>query len=154
MGSFRNFAVRCFGMIVAGSILAALTGCGGGGGGEGPVEEGAILTGQVVNAITGDPVSGVTVTARRGQTVLRTGSTGTDGNFRLTNVATDATSISVADPGNRFYTFAATLQRSGTTSRVKPDAIPVAGPLVKGENDVGVIGLYDKNGPPPPPIFE
>ncbi|MCC6443413.1 MAG: hypothetical protein IT210_08145 [Armatimonadetes bacterium] len=148
MRSLGSIMTRSLAALAACCLVAAVGGCGGGGGGGGDmVVQGASIKGKVINAATDGPAVGVAVSAGGKQAT-----TAVDGTFRLTAVPINTTRVQVSDPGNRFYVFNASQTVGGATTAVDPTNIVV---LLQAnqEADIGVIGLYDKNGPPPPPNF-
>jgi hypothetical protein len=86
---------------LCGTFAFGLGACGGGGGGGGGAAPATVL-GRVV-VLSGTPVSGVTVTIGGRQFVTGTGSIGL-GNFSLTNVPSDATTITVSGTGVKTLT--------------------------------------------------
>jgi len=153
----RTAAVYAF----ASTLTVLLAGCGGGGGGERsePEPGSYVVVGHVADKGTQAPIVGATVAITQANGKTTVGHTDSSGNFRLTfgsdpfagaPPSQKTISIDASDLHPSYYTASPMV---GDACARDSTAIPVP-PLAPGENDIGTVLLYSKDGPPPPPCLE
>ena len=134
---------------VLGALALLAAGCGGGGGngdgdGDGGEPTTAIITGRVVDAISGLGVQGATVSYGN-QSDL----SGPTGAFSLTVPApSPAQQARITAPNYRNLG-----QYNGVTVRLSTEGISVPAAAAGQTIDVGTIQLYSNDAPPPPPTL-
>jgi hypothetical protein len=149
------------GVLAAAAVTAlafVLAGCGGGGGdddnggGNGGGRGRAIVTGRLINGITGEGVPDATVEyVSSSGTVRTTTANGSDpgigrGVFVLSVPAPGTGVIRITAPG--YYPFGV---YNNLTFRLNQDGVAVPATVVGQQVDLGNIRLYSTDGPPPPP---
>ncbi|MBB6049012.1 hypothetical protein [Armatimonas rosea] len=135
-------------------LIVPLVGCGGGDGGDPPASPTpdpsklAVLTGRVVDSYNGDQsVAGAVVSFNGVNTA-----SDVNGNFSLKAPATGGTLYAtVVGPSNNFYNSATV---NGVAVNVVSPGIAVGATAEGQTRNLGVIKLFSKDGPPPPPPLD